>query len=501
LTIERLNLVLLVGAVVLLVAVAAVRISSRTGLPSLLVYLALGIVLGEAGIGLRFDDVVLTQTLGTCALVLILAEGGLTTRWSAVRSAVPAATVLATLGVAVSICVIAVVAHYALHLDWRLSLLAGAVISSTDAAAVFSTFRRLRLPRRLVSVLEVESGLNDAPAILLVVLLTTGAIATASPIATIALIFYELIGGAAVGLLAGFTGAWVLRRSALPAAGLYPLAAVGFTVLAYGAAGAVHASGFLAVYVAGVVLGNSRLPHRRATLGFADGIAWLAQIGLFTMLGLLVSPGQLPAALVPALALGAVLLVVARPLAVLVSVSWFGIGAREQLFLSWAGLRGAVPIVFATIPLAAGVEGSSALFDMIFVLVVVFTIVQGTTLPPVARVLGLAAETGPAEVQVESAPLEHLNADLLQLRVPAGSRLHGIYIDELRLPVGASVTLVVREGTAFVPAGDTRLRAGDDLLIVATSDCRDEAERRLRAVGRRGRLARWFGETGEERSR
>jgi cell volume regulation protein A len=499
-SVERLSLVLLVGAGVLLAAVAAVRLSSRTGLPSLLVYLALGMALGESGVGrLQFSDYELTQVLGTCALVLILAEGGLTTRWSTVRPAVPAAIVLSTLGVAISVVIVAAVAHYTLKWDWRLALLAGSVISSTDAAAVFSTFRRLRLPRRLVAILEVESGINDAPAVILVLLLTSGTIATASPIATVGLIGYELAAGLAVGLAAGFAGALVLRRSALPAAGLYPLAAVSFTVLAYGAAGSINASGFLAVYVAGVVLGNSRLPHRRATLGFADGIAWLAQIGLFVLLGILVSPATLASALAPALAVGAVLLVFARPVAVLASVSWFGIGFREQLFLSWAGLRGAVPIVLATIPLAARVPGSRGLFDMIFVLVVVFTVIQGSTLPPVAQFLGVATEVAPTEVRVESAPLENMNADLLQLRIPAGSRLNGVYVDELRLPVGASVTLVVREGVAFVPGGDTRLRAGDDLLLVATSDCRDAAERRLRAVGRRGRLARWFGEQGEER--
>jgi cell volume regulation protein A len=497
-TAERLNLVLAVGAAVLLIAVAAVRLSSRTGLPSLLVYIAIGMGMGESGLGLRFDDVELTRVLGTCALVLILAEGGLTTRWPVVRQAVPAATVLSTLGVAISVVVVAAVAHYTFRMDWRLALLAGAVISSTDAAAVFSTFRRLRLPRRLVAILEVESGVNDAPAVLLVVLLTAGE-AVSNPAATAGLIVYELAAGALVGLASGFAGAWVLRRSALPAAGLYPLAAVAFTVLAYGAAGLAHASGFLAVYVAGVVLGNSRLPHRRATLGFADGIAWLAQIGLFVLLGLLASPANLLGAIVPALGIGAVLLVIARPLSVMASVSLFGIGLREQLFLSWAGLRGAVPIVLATIPLSAGVPGARSLFDIIFVLVVIFTIVQGTTLPPVARLLGVAAEPAPTEVRVESAPLDTMDADLLQLRVPAGSRLNGVYIDELRLPVGASVTLVVREGKAFVPAWDTRLRAGDDLLLVATSECRDEAERRLRAVGRRGRLAKWFGETGEER--
>jgi cell volume regulation protein A len=496
---DNLNLVLLAGSAVLLVAVAAVRISSRSGLPSLLLYLGLGMLIGEAGLGFEFSDAQLTQLLGTCALVVILAEGGLTTRWSAVQPAVPAAILISTVGVGVSVAVVATVAHYGLDMSWRLALITGAVISSTDAAAVFSTLRRLRLPPRLFATLEMESGMNDAPVIILVSLLTTGAFFAESPLQISALIVYELVFGAGIGIAVGFAGSWMLRRSALPAAGLYPLAAVTFTVLAFAAAGMVHASGFLAVYVAGVVLGNARLPHRRATLGFADGLAWIAQIGLFVLLGLLASPARLLDALVPALVVGLALLLFARPLSVLASVSWSRVNVREQAFLSWAGLRGAVPIVLATIPLAAGLDGGRELFDMVFVLVVVFTLLQGTTLPGLARWLRIVEPGGTSEVRVESAPLEDLNADLLQLTIPAGSRLHGVYLDELRLPPGASVTLVVRSGRGFVPDVHTRLATGDDLLLVTTSDCRDEAERRLRAIGRRGRLARWFGEDGRER--
>lgn len=498
-SIDNLDVVLLAGAAVLLVAVAAVRLSTRSGLPSLLLYLGLGMLIGEAGLGVQFSDAQLTQVLGTCALLVILAEGGLTTRWSVVRPAVPMAIMISTLGVGVSVAVVAVVAHYGLDMSWRLALLTGAVISSTDAAAVFSTLRRLRLPPRVFATLEMESGLNDAPVVILVSLLTTGAFFSQGPALTVATIVYELVMGAGVGIAVGFAGAWMLRRSALPAAGLYPLAAVTFTVLAFAVAGVAHASGFLAVYVAGLVLGNARLPHRRAMLGFADGLAWLAQIGLFVLLGLLASPARLLDALVPALVVGLALLLLARPLSVLLSVSWFGMRLREQAFLSWAGLRGAVPIVLATIPFAAGLPGGEELFDVVFVLVVIFTLIQGTTLPPVARWLRVIEAGAPSELEVEAAPLEDLHADLLQLSIPAGSRLHGVYIDELRLPVGALVTLVVRGESSFVPSPDTRLLTGDNLLIVATSECREEAEKRLRAVGRRGRLARWFGEEGADR--
>jgi cell volume regulation protein A len=405
------------------------------------------------------------------------------------------ATVLATLGVLVSIAVVAVVAHLLLHVDWQVALIYGAVLSPTDAAAVFSTLRRLRLRPRLVAILEAESGINDAPVVLLVVLLSTGDLNAHPWWQEALLVGYELTAGAAIGLLVGFAGAWALRRAALPGAGLYPLAAVGLTVFAYATGTVAHASGFLAVYAAGVVLGNARLPHRHAILGFADGLAWLAQIGLFVLLGLLASPSR-GVAVVPALIVGLALVLLARPLSVAISVTAFRVSWREQAFLSWAGLRGAVPIVLATIPLSQGVPGSSELFAVVFVLVVLFTLVQGTTLPPVARWLRVTAPAEATELMVETAPLERMRADLLQVEVPVGSRLNGVYVDELRLPLGAAVTMVLRDGVGFVPELKTRLRIGDSLLIVSTVQARDAAERRLRAVNRRGRLARWFADDG-----
>jgi cell volume regulation protein A len=199
---------------------------------------------------------------------------------------------------------------------------------------------------------------------------------------------------------------------------------------------------------------------------------------------------------VPALVVGAVLMLVARPISVAASVSWFRVGLREQALLSWAGLRGAVPIVLATIPLSLDVDGATTLFDVVFVLVVIFTVAQGSTVGPVAQRLGLTAPAEATELRVETAPLDRMSADLLQLEIPAGSQLAGVYVDELRLPVGAVVTLVLRDGAGFVPEPRTRLRTGDSLLLVATAQVREVAERRLRAVSRSGRLARWLGDEG-----
>jgi potassium/hydrogen antiporter len=489
---------LAVGAIVVLVAAVALRLADRVGLPSLLLYLALGIALGEAGAGVQFEDFELTRTLGVAALVVILAEGGLTTRWADVRRAIGPGLTLATVGVTVSVAVTAAISVWLLGFGWGYALLLAAVISSTDAAAVFATLRRLPLPRRMAAALEAESGLNDAPVILLVAVLAdtlTGG--EASPWWLVGLVIVaELLGGSVIGLLIGFAGVQLLRRSALPLAGFYPLATLALCVLAFASADLLHLSGFVAVYLCGLVLGNAPLPHRAASIGFAEGMASLAQIGLFVMLGLLVSPSRLDDALGPALLIGAVLLLVARPLSVVSSLVWFRIPWPQQIFISWAGLRGAVPIVLATFPLTAEVPGATFIFDTVFVVVVVFTLIQGWSLPWVARRLGIAAPLTPREVVVESAPLDELDADLVQITVPAGSRLHGVYLPELRLPEDAAVVLIVREGRSFVPDETTRLMRGDQALMVSARRSRPEAERRLRAVSRAGRLASWRGESG-----
>jgi potassium/hydrogen antiporter len=489
---------LAIGAAVVLVAAVALRLADRLGLPSLLLYLLLGVALGERGLGIEFEDFALTQTLGVAALVVILAEGGLTTRWADVRRAIGPGLSLATVGVAVSVVVTAAIGVWLLDLPWLLALLLGAVISSTDAAAVFATLRRLPLPRRIAAALEAESGLNDAPVILLVVVLIER-LNGQEPEAwwlTGLLIIGELVGGAVIGVAVGWGGAALLRRVALPLSGFYPLATLALCVLAFSSATLLHESGFVAVYLCGLVLGNAPLPHRTASLGFAEGMASLAQIGLFVLLGLLVSPDRLPGAIGPALLIGGALLLVARPLSVVASLAWFRVPWPQQAFISWAGLRGAVPIVLATFPLTADVPGATFVFDTVVVLVVVFTLVQGGSLPWVARRLGIATPMTPRDVHVESAPLEELDADLMQMRVPEGSRLHGVYLPELRLPQDAAVVLIVRDGRAFVPDETTRLMRGDQALLVSARRARTEAERRLRAVSRAGRLASWRGETG-----
>ncbi|MYW69249.1 potassium/proton antiporter [Streptomyces sp. SID8379] len=500
LTVHHLNQLLLVCALVLLIAVAAVRISSRSGLPSLLLYLGIGIAMGQDGIGnVSFSNAELTQVIGYAALVVILAEGGLGTKWKEIKPALPAAVALSLVGVAVSVGVTAAGAHYLVGLEWRQSLIIGAVVSSTDAAAVFSVLRKVPLPARVTGVLEAESGFNDAPVVILVV-----AFSATGPVehwyVLIGEIALELAIGAAIGLAVGWLGSYGLRHVALPASGLYPIAVMAIATVAYAAGAMAHGSGFLAVYLAAMVMGNAKLPHWPATRGFAEGLGWIAQIGMFVLLGLLVTPHELADDIVPALLIGLVLTVVARPLSVVVAMLPFRRPWQERALMSWAGLRGAVPIILATIPMVTGIADSQRIFNIVFVLVVVYTLIQGPTLPWLARKLKLGDSAEAADLGIESAPLERLRGHLLSVSIPKGSRMHGVEVGELRLPKGASVTLVVRDGESFVPGPTTVLRLGDELLVVATDPVRDAAEARLRAVAHGGKLAGWLG-TGTDSSR
>ncbi|MEV0186715.1 potassium/proton antiporter [Streptomyces sp. NPDC050625] len=493
LTVHHLNQLLLVCSLVLLIAVAAVRISSRSGLPSLLIYLGIGILIGQDGIGhVHFSNAAMTQVMGYAALVVILAEGGLGTKWKDIRPILGQASVLATAGVAISVGVTAAGAHYLVGLDWRQALIVGAVVSSTDAAAVFSVLRKIPLPARVTGTLEAESGFNDAPVVILVV-----AFSAAGPVEhwylLLGRITLELAIGIATGLAVGWLGAWGLKRVALPASGLYPIAVMAIAVTAYAAGALGHGSGFLSVYLASMVLGNAKLPHWPATRGFAEGLGWIAQIGMFVLLGLLVTPHDLIVDFWPALIIGLVLTVVARPLSVVLSLTPFRVPWPDRALMSWAGLRGAVPIILATIPMVNGVPGSRHIFNIVFVLVVVYTLVQGPTLPWLARALELGKDTEAADLGIESAPLERLRGHLLSVAIPEGSRMNGVEVNELRLPAGAAVTLVVRGGESFVPLPTTVLRHGDELLVVATDRVRDAAERRLRAVAQGGKLAGWLG--------
>lgn len=484
---------LLFGAVMVLAAALAARLGSRLGLPSLLLFLGLGLSLEIVDI--RMTNAELAHALGFAALVFILAEGGFTTRWVDIKGSLTIAGLLATVGVATSIGLVAAFCHLVLGFAIPTAVLVGAITAPTDSAAVFSVLRGMPLPGRVRSVLEGESGLNDAPIVLLVGAATAwsmGTLPEGGPLVLVGVIALELAGGVALGAAVGFAGAWLLRRVALPASGLYPLSAMAVAVLAYGVGVWVHLSGFAAVYVAAVILGNSGLSHRNATRSFAEGVGWIAQIGLFIMLGMLASPERLTWQMVgEGLVIGAVLTFVIRPISVFVCAVWFKVPWREQAFIAWAGLRGAVPIIMATVPMAAGAPAASTIFEEVLVFVVVFTLLQAPTLPWVARLLGITGDDV-VDIEVEVAPLDRIQADFMQVTVPAGSRLHGVTIRELRLPRFTVIAAILRDGHPLAPGPDDRICTGDELMVVVPSRLRDTVERHFQAYGRGGRLGRWL---------
>ncbi|MCL2782575.1 MAG: potassium/proton antiporter [Propionibacteriaceae bacterium] len=486
---------LLIGAVVVLVAVAAARFGARIGMPALLLFLFLGMFLGADPMHIDFHNAKLAHDLGFAALVMILAEGGLTTKWTEIKPYIGLAGALATIGVGVSIVLMSLFGYYILHLPLAVAVLLGAVTAPTDAAAVFSVLRGLPLPHRVRAGLEGESGLNDAPTVLLVAAGTDyalGHMPAGGALGLAGMIALELVGGLALGLVLGLVGVWVLRRIALPVSGLYPIATLAWAVAAYGLGVWLHLSGFAAVYVCAMALGNGNLPHRHAIRSFAEGVGWISQIGLFIMLGLLSVHERIGWQDVGvAVTAGLFLTLIARPVAVIASASWFKVPWREQAFLSWAGLRGAVPIILATMPLAAQIVDSVLLFDIVVVFVIIFTAIQAPTLPWAARKLGLIDPLAASDLDIELAPLEDRRADLLQVSVPSGSKLAGVAVRELRLPQNVVVALVMRGDESFSPDSETLLRIGDDLLIVTPADARESVETRLAEVGRHGRLAGW----------
>ncbi|HZX93639.1 MAG TPA: potassium/proton antiporter [Myxococcales bacterium] len=455
----------------LLIAMAALfsRASERAGLPLALAFLAVGMLAGSEGLGgISFEDYRLTFRVGTTALALILFDGGLHTPVRAFREAIKPAAVLAILGVAGTAGLVALAAR-ALGFEWSHALLLGAVVSSTDAAAVFSVLRvsGIQLRRRVGMVVELESGLNDPMAVLLTMAVTfalTGKGFSAADAALEGVL--QLAVGAVGGLGIGWLGRFVLAHAKLAAGGLYPVLTVALALVAFAAPTLLHGSGFLAVYIAGVVLGNGRIPYQGGVAHVHDAIAWLSQVGMFLLLGLLVFPTHLVDVALSGLALGLFLAVAARPLVVGLLLLPFRMPWREVAFISWVGLRGAVPIILATFPVLAGVAGGRRVFDVVFFVVVVNAIIPGWTVRAAARFLKVGGEAPPAPpAVVEIQSTRSLRGDVLSFVIEKASAVAGSQISELPFPEGSAVMLVVR-GSDLLPArGSTRLLAGDHVHV------------------------------------
>jgi cell volume regulation protein A len=473
---------ILVGAVLVLFAVVSSKFSSRLGLPVLVIFIGLGMLAGSEGVGgIAFENYALANGIGTVALAIILFDGGLRTSKRALRIAWKPALALATVGVLVTSLVTGIAAAWILEVSILEGVLLGSIVGSTDAAAVFSVLRSKgsRLSEHLGSTLEVESGSNDPMAIFLTVGLLDVLLGRIDPGPPLLAFFLLQMGvGAIAGLVVGRLGVTANNRINLDAAGLYPvmMGAVGF--LAYGLAASLGGSGFLAVYIAGIVLGNSRIVFQRGIFLFTDGMAWLAQIVMFTMLGLLVFPSRLVDVAPAGLAIAGILIVIARPVAVVGLLPFFHFTRREIALVSWVGLRGAVPIILATYPLLMGLPDGRLLFNVVFFVVLVSAITQGWSLPWVAARLGLgsSAEAEPP-VTLEITSLRHVAGDIVDYLVVDHARAAGRMIRELSLPEGAVVAMVTRGQEIIPPRGSTKLLPGDHVFFVLRPDMRELVDR------------------------
>jgi potassium/hydrogen antiporter len=467
--------VLLTAAVLTLSAVIVSAVltgrSRRFRVPGALLFLAIGMVFGDDGLALiTLDDAALVQNVSVVALLFILLEGGMTTKPTDLRVAALPGLLLATVGVVATAGITAVGVWLLLDVDPVTAGLIGAVVGSTDAAAVFAMMRTTPLPRRLAGLLRVESGSNDPIA----VMLTVGLLATYEQgvgfWGWVAFAATQLVGGGAVGALVGYGGVWLVRRLRVGIEGIYPVTVAGLGALAYGLAATVQASGFVAVYVTGLLIGALLPRQRRAILGFHEALANAAEIGLFLLLGLLVFPSQLPAVALPALLVAAVLTFVARPAAVWLCTIRQRYSWQERTVLTVGGLKGAVPIVLATFPLTAGVAEADLIFDIVFFVVLVSVLVQGTSLLPVVQRLGFR-ELGPSWAPVAQAlPLEGIEVDLIEVHVAEHLAIAGRTLAEVPTPPGTVITAVIRDDRVTVPDGSSRLEVDDVLLVTAQRD-------------------------------
>ena len=463
--------------VLLALSIIFSRAAERFAVPVALVFLIIGVLAGSEGIGgIEFEDYGLAFRLGTVALILILFDGGLHTPADAVREAAKPAGVLATIGVLATTGLIAVAAH-TLGFSWKEALVLGAVVSSTDAAAVFSVLRGsgLQLKRRVGVTLEVESGINDPVAVMLTTALTSqliGRDATSwSELPVNALI--EMVVGGALGAAFGYGGRALLKRVRLPGGGLYPALTLGIGFLAFGVPTLLHGSGFLAVYVAALILGNGPLPYRAGLLRVHHALAWLGQVVMFLVLGLLVFPSRLFDVAGIGLLLAIFLAVIARPAVVVACLLPFSFRAREIAYIGWVGLRGAVPIILATIPVISGAPGALRIFDVVFFIVVVNALVPGATVGWVTRKLGLEAREAPsppAVLEIES--MQPLNGELMSFYIDEALAVAGIPLAELPFPEGAAVAMIVRGQDVVPPKGSTTITAGDHVYVFAKTEDR-----------------------------
>ncbi len=473
-------------ALIVLLSVFASKLSDKYGIPALLLFLFLGMLAGSEGPGgIYFDNPWLAQGLGVTALAFILFSGGLDTKWADVRPVSGFALILSTLGVAVTCVVIGLAATYLLGFSLLEGLLLGSIISSTDAAAVFSILRsrNIGLPDRVKNLLEFESGSNDPMAVFLTIAFISLLTQDANPYTLFTRMFLtQMALGAVLGLVLGWALVWIVNHIGLDTEGLYPVLTLSAVLFIYGVTAFLDGNGFLAIYIAGLMMGNKNFVHKTSLLRFHDAVAWLMQIVMFLILGLQVFPSQLIPVLGEGLLLSAVLMLLARPAAIFMFLTLTRFTFKENLLIAWVGLRGAVPIILGTFPLLADIPNSDHIFNLVFFIVLTSVLFQGTSLPLVVRYLGLAtSRPSRPRYALEFEEGEGMDATLMDFIIPYNSAVVGKAILDLKLPEQIVITLISRNNQYIVPSGTTRLQGGDVLLIILNKASIAEVNRILSA--------------------
>jgi len=472
------DILLLIGAILIIISILIAKVFHNIGIPTMLLFIVVGMFAGSEGIGgIYFDDALLAQSIGIIALVFILFSGGLNTNWSESKVVLKPALILATVGVLLTAIVVGICVMLIFNTSFLWGLLVGSIISSTDAAAVFSTLRtgNLELKGKLKSLLELESGSNDPMAVFLTIGTIDLLLLPEGTFFHITFIFFIQLGvGVALGFLGGKTMAYLINKLNFFYEGIYPIFALSIALLIYSLTSFIGGSGFLAIYIAGIILGNVNFVHKRTLIRFFDGLSVLSQITMFLTLGLLVFPSDLIPIIGVGFLLSAILIFIARPVSIFITLIPFKFNFREKAFTSWVGLRGAVPIILATFPLLAGVTNSRLIFDVVFFIVLTSALLQGWSINLVAKLLNLANPL-PKKIAI---PLEFSSdakndTELIEIIVPNNSQIEGKQIVDLNFPKDSRIVLVIRDDKNLIPSGGTILEGGDVLLLLANKKTND----------------------------
>jgi len=469
------ELILFVASVLLLLSIIASKVASKLSVPALLIFILVGMVAGSEGPGgIEFDDAWAAQLLGVIALALIIFSGGLHSSWKRVSPVLWTGVSLSTIGVFLTAILVGVFVHLLFDFSILTALLLGAIVSSTDAAAVFSVMSSsgTKLKGSLKDLLEFESASNDPMA----VILTLGFIhlitnPEASVWSMVFLLIQQMVLGIVIGFVMGKAIVFKVNRLRLDYEGLYPVLTLSLVIFTYGITASIGGSGFLAVYIAGLIMGGSEFVNKQSLTHFHDGLAWLMQITMFLILGLLVFPSQLVPVIFTGILISIFLIFIARPIGVFVSLPFGKINLKEKTFISWVGLRGAVPIILATFPLLAGVPQAEILFNVVFFIVITSVLIQGTTIPLAARWFGVDvpdSKTKTDHVEFEFHYDEH--SQTIELVIPENSEAIGKQVVELGLPESAVIMIIKREDTSIVPRGGTVIESRDKLLFLTETD-------------------------------